>query len=150
MKRQDFFSVLKESFIKINPTSRNVELFDNILQGFDDFEIIDSFYQIKKSEKEQGLALEAMFFNKIVIIDLVFSRSIIDYTSVLINKINHIQYSIDTTSSSNEAGELSVLDNLEMTISYGGDQRSLVYRCETKRLPELLKIRNKIFSLCES
>ena len=111
--------------------------------------VIDHFYQLKKNDKGEGLAFEIMFFDNNYIYDIVFTRTTVDYITVLINSVNMAFVETNYGQNKNEKGEITIIDKLQFSISYGGDLRTLVYVMDTKRFSEIHRIKNNLLKIIQ-
>lgn len=146
MTAQKFLSSLFEVLIRIQPSQKNIELFKEIENSFSNVLIINSFHQLKKSSRADGLELEIMFYNEKFIYDIVFTSTTVDFITVLTKSVNMLY--IETIFGENEDlnGLRSKSDILKFTISYGGDMRTLVYQTDVKRFSEINNIKNEILN----
>ena len=146
MTAQKFLSSLFEVLLRIQPSQKNIELFKEIENSFSNVLIINSFHQLKKSSRADGLELEIMFYNEKFIYDIVFTSTTVDFITVLTKSVNMLY--IETIFGENEDlnGLRSKSDILKFTISYGGDMRTLVYQTDVKRFSEINNIKNEILN----
>jgi hypothetical protein len=149
MTGQQLLTNLLPSLIRIGPSEKNIELYQEIQNSFSDFIIIDSFNQIRRSHMVEGLALEIMFFNKEKIVDIVISSSTINFIIALTKKVNMVYIETSYIEVRNEAGILvKQVDALNFTISYGEDKpRTLIYNAEVKRFDDVNRIQNSLLNL---
>lgn len=144
MNGQQLFEQLIENLLRIGPSEKNLVFYREIQKSLLNVNVIDHFYQLKKNDKGEGLAFEIMFFDNNYIYDIVFTRTTVDYISVLINSVNMAYVETNYGQTKNEKGEITVIDKLQFSISYGGDLRTLVYVMDTKRFTEIHRIKNNL------
>lgn len=144
MNGQQLFEQLIENLLRIGPSEKNLFFYREIQKSLLNVNVIDHFYQLKKNDKGEGLAFEIMLFDNNYIYDIVFTRTTVDYISVLINSVNMAYVETNYGQTKNEKGEITVIDKLQFSISYGGDLRTLVYVMDTKRFTEIHRIKNNL------
>ncbi|MEY2792295.1 MAG: hypothetical protein RJA76_287 [Bacteroidota bacterium] len=146
MNGQQLFEQLYENLLIIGPSEKNLVFYNEIKMSIFNINIIDHFYQLKKNDKGEGLAFEIMFFDNNYIYDIVFTRTTVDYITVLINSVNMAFVETNYGQIKNEKGEITIIDKLQFSISYGGDLRTLVYVMEIKRFSEIHRIKNNLLN----
>jgi hypothetical protein len=144
MNGQQLFEQLIENLLRIGPSEKNLVFYQEIQKSLLNVNVIDHFYQLKKNDKGEGLAFEIMFFDNNYIYDIVFTRTTVDYITVLINSVNMAFVETNYGQNKNEKGEITIIDKLQFSISYGGDLRTLVYVMDTKRFSEIHRIKNNL------
>lgn len=132
------------NLLRIGPSEKNLELYQETKEMFRDFQVVDYFQQIKKNERGDGLALEMMLFDKEFVHDIVITRTTIDHITVLTNSITTAFIRTSFGESKNEKGEISNMDILTFTISIGGDLRALSYISDTKKFTEFQRIKTNL------
>ncbi|MDI5894357.1 hypothetical protein [Flavobacterium algoritolerans] len=147
MTGQKYLSSLFEILLRIQPTSKNIELFKEIENSFSNVEILNSFHQLKKSSRGDGLELEIMFFNEKFIHDIVFTSTTVDSITILTKSINMLYIETIYGEMFDLNGLKNKSDILKFTISYGGDMRSLEYQTDVKRFSEIHKIKNQMLNI---
>lgn len=147
MTGKELFEKLLPNLLRIGPEEKNLQLYQEIKETLNDFLIIDSFHQLKKNNQGDGLAFEVMLYDKNLIHDIVITRTTIEFITILIGSVNMTDIETDYKVNKNEKGEISVIDNLEFTISYGGGLRTLVYITDTKRFTEMNRIRTNLLKI---
>jgi hypothetical protein len=147
MKGKDLLIQLRANLPRIGASEKNLQFYNEITETLNNFEILDSFHQLKKNDKGSGLALEVMMFNNELLHDIVITKTEIDFISVKTNCVNmaFIETSFGETRNENE--EISIIDNLKLTISYGGDMRTLGYNAEVKKFTEFIRIKNNLLKI---
>lgn len=143
----EYLEDIELNLARINASTKNFDLYKEIRNSLKNFNIIDQFSQIKKSEHGDGLAFEIMFFNEEVLHDIVISRTTIHHITVQISSINITEMESAFGESVNEEGEATVTDNLEMKISYGSNLRTVHYITDLKHYSEMSRIRNNILNI---
>lgn len=146
MTAQKFLSSLFEVLQRIQPSPKNIELFKEIENSFSNVLIINSFHQLKKSSRADGLELEIMFYNEKFIYDIVFTSTTVDFITVLTKSVNMLYIETIFGENVDLNGLRSKSDFLKFTISYGGDMRTLVYQTDVKRFSEINNIKNEILN----
>jgi len=146
MTGKELLEDLYPTLQRIVPNDRTIQIYNEIKHSLSSFQIIDTFSQIKKNERGQGLALEVMLFNKDFIYDIVFASSTVDYISVPSNKVimTFIESSYGQTT--NAQGLTSVTDLLTFTIKYAAGEL-LVYTTEVKRFSEINRIKTALLNI---
>lgn len=147
MTAYDYLEEKKLNLARINASSKNFELYEEIQNSLKSFTIIDKFSQIRKSEQGDGLALEIMIFNEKELHDIVISRTTIQQITIQISNINLIEMESVYGEITNEEGELTVSDNLELKISYGSNIRLVHYNADLKHFSEFNRIRFNILKI---
>lgn len=147
MTGQKFLSSLFEILLKIQPSTKNIELFREIENSFSNVQIINSFHQLKKSSRADGLELEIMFYDEKFIYDIVFTSTTVDFITVLTKSINMLYIETIFGENIDLNGLKSKSDILKFTISYGGDMRTLEYQTDVKRFSEIHKIKNQLLNI---
>lgn len=140
------FQQLTPTLMRIDPNPKTIELYRQIQDSLTDFVLKDSFHQIKKNAKGQGLAVELMFFNEYLIYDIVFSQTNIDYITVLTKNVSMAYIESSFGQIINPQGQVSAIDLVKLTIKYDG-VNSLEYSTEVKRFSELNKLKNSLLNL---
>ena len=147
MTGQDLFAKLFSTLLKIGPSEKNLELYQQIQSSLSDFVLVDSFYQLKKNNKAEGLALELMLFNKQEILDIVFTRTTTDFITILTKSVNMVYIETSFGENVNAQGQTTSVDMLNFTISQGDNSRTLVYSMEIKRFSEINKIKANLLNI---
>ena len=147
MTGKELFEKLLIDFIRIVPSTINLKYFQEIQETLKDFWIIDYFHQLKKNDKGDGLALEVMFFNNNLLHDIVLTRTNISFITIMTSGINMAYLETFYSENENEKGEISTIDKLKFTISYGGEFNRLVYNTDMKRFTELIRIRTNLLKI---
>ncbi|WP_017257430.1 hypothetical protein [Pedobacter arcticus] len=147
MTGQLLLSSLFTTLQTIQPSQKNLDLFREIQSSLSNTSCLNSFHQLKKSAKTDGLELEIMFYNESLIYDIVITRTTVDYLSVLTKSVNMLYLQTDYGEIVNENGTTKNSDFLKFTISYGGDLRTLAYQTEIKRFSEFNKINNDLLKI---
>lgn len=146
MNGQKLLEDLIPSLLRIGPSKQNQIFFKEIQKSLQSNEFIDFFHQLKKNEKGEGLAFEVMMFDKRTIHDIVITKTNIDYITVLMKTVNKIDIEATFDEVKNESGEVSLVDKLKLSISYGSDLGVLGYLTDTKRFPEINRIKDKLIN----
>lgn len=147
MTADELLEQLKINLVRINTSERNFFMYDALIKSFQNIVIIDSFFQIKKNDKGDGLAFELMFFSEKSIYDIVITRSNIDYITVNMRSVSSSSIETNFGESKNEIGEQIVNDLLKFSITYGGDFRQLIYSTDTKRFEEINRLNINLHSI---
>lgn len=146
MKGKELIDKLTESFLRVSPSEKNFLSFKNILSTIAEMDVSDYFFQIKKNNKGDGLALEIMLFNKSRIIDLVGTRTSVDFITVLTQEVKKTAIIYDSGQNNIENPHLPIADMLKFSITYG-DLTELVYTIDSRRLDELNRININLLNL---
>lgn len=146
MKVKEIFDSALGSILNINPSKKTFNLLEKIVKDLSEIDAIDSFFQLKKSERGEGLAFELMFLNEKHIYDLVCTRNTINLITILIKDINQIKIETNTPDPTIESTGTPTPDLLKMTIlSYSSE--SLYYASDSKKLDDFNRIKNTILKL---
>lgn len=146
MKGNQLLEKLIPIFVRIGPSDKNLELYQEIQKNLINFDIVDSFNQLKKNNKGEGLALEIMMFNDKIIHDIVFTRSTVVYYTILIENIKSISIDSNFGENISENGDQNLIDNLQFTITHGDDLK-LFYVTDTKKFIEFSRIKSELLKL---
>jgi hypothetical protein len=141
------FELLKNTFDEmmiINPSDKIIKLYKDIMRSFESFEFIDSFYQIKKNDKGDGLSWEIMFFDKKEIIDIVVSRSSIISTTLLTKNILSVNLQMNYAQTVDEKIEPMNLDAMLLSLIASTENSSLYYATDTSKLKDFLRLRTNL------
>jgi hypothetical protein len=144
------FELLEKTFdkmLKINPYDQIIIIYQDTVKTFKSFEVLDSFYQIKKNDIGEGLAWEIMFYDKSRIIDMVVTRSSIDCSTVFAKDIVAVNLKLDYSDNLNEKNEVTHVDTMTLSIVNSNDEYSLYYTAETSKRNEFLRIRDGLLNL---
>ena len=144
MTGYNFLGSLFPKLITIEPTEKTIEIYGEIQSSLQDFNLIDSFFQIIKNVKGEGLALELMFFDSYIINDVVFTQNTVEYITLLIEKINFVSINTSYGQITNEQGQKSEVDSLNLVITAGDEEKGLQYSTQIKRFSELFRIRTNL------
>lgn len=144
MTGHELFEKLKPTFLRVGPNEKTEELYAEISASLNEFNIIDTFFQLKKNEKGQGLALEVMLFDDDLIHDIVITQTTTEHITVLTKNVNVCSIETNFGISTNDKGEKTETDLLHFRISYGVALNVLVYKTDIKRFSELVKIKSNL------
>lgn len=144
MNGQQLFETLLPNLLRVGPSEQNLIFFREIQKSLQSVEVIDVFHQLKKNDKGEGLAFEVMMFDKRTLYDIVITKTNVDYITVLMTSVNMTYIETTFGEVKNDKGEVSVVDKLKFSISYGGDLRTLAYLTDTKRFAEINRIKNNL------
>jgi len=144
MTGKELFEELQPFFLTIIPSEKNFKFYQGIKKSLSEFEIIDLFHQVKKDEQGEGFSFEVMIFNHEMLHDILFTKTTVDFLTVSIDSINTAEIETVYSEKTYDDNEIVITDNLTMTISYGGDRKGIVYRTDTKRFSEMLRIKTNL------
>lgn len=144
MTGKELFEELLPGFLTIEPSEKNHKFYQGIKKSLAEFEITDSFHQIKKNEQAEGFSFEVMIFNHELLHDIVFTKTTVDFLTVSIDSINTAEIETVYAEKTYDDEETIITDILTLTISYGGDRKGIVYKTETKRFTEMLRIKTNL------
>ncbi len=130
--------------LNIGASKSTLIRYAQIADSLENFNVIDHFYQIRKSDTGDGLAFEVMIFNQRIIHDIVVTSHEIEYISVLLKAVNSTIFT-SSFELSKELGTKS--DSANLTISYGGDLKELHYVTNNERFDDLLRVKNTLMKL---
>ena len=148
MTGQELLQKLLPTLVRIGPSEKNVELYNEIQFSLSNFVFVDSFNQLRRSSIAEGLSLEILMFNATKIHDIVISRSTISFISVLTKNVSMTYIQTNYGPVQNAAGLSTMTDVLNFTIAYGDDKpRTLVYATDVKRFNEINRIQNNLLNL---
>lgn len=136
-----------EEMKKINPSDNIIILYLDTMKAFQEFDVTDSFFQIKKNDAGEGLAWEIMFFNRREVIDLVVSRSSIDCTTILVKNIIGVTLQLNYAQNVNEKNEPIKVDSMTLSILNTGESNSLYYSTDTSKHSDFIRLRGNLLSL---
>ena len=144
MNGEQLFENLLPNLLRVGPSELNLIFFKEIQKDLQSIEVIDFFHQLKKNDKGEGLAFEVMMFDKKTLYDIVITKTNVDYITVLMSSLNMTYIETTFGEVKNDKGEVSIVDKLKFTISYGGDLRTLAYLTDTKKFPEINRIKSNL------
>ncbi len=145
MTGKEFLDNQLSSVVKIGVSDKTISLWQEIRKGLSNFIIVDSFAQIRKDEKVEGLALELLLFNKEYLIDIVVSRKNIYYTTILLKSI----VEIEINNSYDDLGlflNFSDSDTVKLSIGYGGGEKKIIYISDSKKFEDFLRIKENLLN----
>jgi hypothetical protein len=138
MKAELLFEKQMRNFQVINTDEKIEEIYKDLILTYKDFDVIESFTQLKKHQSGLGLALEIMFFNDKYILDIVVSNNNIDHYILKIKEVTSLYLS-----TSNINLESSVSDSITLRIMFK-ESVQLFYVTEKKRYLELINLKNAL------
>ena len=145
MKVLEVYKRAYENFIRVGASESNLRKLELVFEPMMNQDVIGSFFQLKKNDNGEGLACELMFFNNEILFDIVFSVATIEHFTVLLKHLKAVSVSVTNFSSTNEKGEISKTDNLQMKITYG-DSTRLYYNTDSSRFSEIIKLKDDIIN----
>jgi hypothetical protein len=149
MKGNILLEELLPTLQRVGTTDKNIQLYKEIQNSINNFEIIDSFYQLKRNDKGEGLAFEIMLFNEHYVYDIVVTSATIDLNIALVKNVSGCQISSSYGPVKDENGANVLTDLLTLVILFEGEPKTLYYLTEVKRFPDVIRIKNNLLKTAQ-